>query len=91
MIYTFSGHSFRKQNENNIKHNGVLKIFFQLISLNSRSAAILVNDSCEFEVLNVKQDEDGNYIVLDVKIEDYPFLLINIYDISNDTPFFSQF
>ena len=38
-------------------------------------------------MLNVKQDEDGNYIVLEVKIEDYPFLLINIYDISNDTPF----
>ena len=53
-----------------------------------RSLPVLVNDNCEFELFNMKQDEGGTYIIFDVKIEDIPFLLINIYGPNNDTPIF---
>ena len=43
-------------------------------------------------MFNMKQDEGGNYIIFDVKIEDNPFSLINIYGPNNDAPiFFSPF
>ena len=61
------------------------KIVFSSFKSNARGVAILVNNNCEFELFNMKQDEGGNYIILNVKIEDIPFLLINIYVPNNDT------
>ena len=62
------------------------KNLFQLILVKLKEDAILVNDHCEFELFNMKQDEGGKYILLDVKIEDILFLLINTYGPNNDTP-----
>ena len=48
---------------------GVKKIF--LSSFKSfKSHLIPVNDNCEFELCNLKQDEGGNYNIFDVKIWD---------------------
>ena len=87
-IYFLQDTHFTKQDENVIKSQWGSKIFFSSFKPNSRGVAILVNDNCEFELFNMKQDEGGNYIILDVKIEDIPFLLINIYGPNNDTPIF---
>ena len=87
-IYFLKDTHFTKQDENVIKSQWGSKILFSSFKPNSRGVAILVNDNCEFELFNMKQDEGGNYIILDVKIEDIPFLLINIYGPNNDTPIF---
>ena len=87
-IYFLQDTQFTKQDENVIKSIWGSKIFFSSFKPNSRGVAILVNDNEEFELFNMKQNEGGNYIILDVKIEDIPFLQINIYGPNNDKPIF---
>lgn len=90
-IYMLQDTHFTKEDENIIKTQWGYKVFFSSFKSNARGVATLVNNNCEFKSLNVIQDDSGNYLILDVEIEDIPFLLINIYGPNNDRPqFYSE-
>lgn len=80
------------EDENIIKMRCGYKVFFSSFKSNARGVATLVNNNCEFKSLNVIQDDSGNYLTLDVKTEDIPFILIDMYGPINDRPqFYSEF
>ena len=56
------------------------KLFFSHGQSNSCGVAIgfIVNTS--FEVSNEKQDESGRMLILDLKVSNNDFLLINLYN-----------
>ena len=61
------------------------KLFFSQCQSNSCGVAIgfIVNTS--FEVSNRKQDESGRILILDVKVSDNDFLLINLCNANNES------
>ena len=64
------------------------KAFFSSFKSNSRGVAILFNNNCEVKISNEYKDNDGNYLILDVLVENIQFLLVNIYGPNSDRPNF---
>ena len=61
------------------------KLFFSHGQSNSCGVAIGFLGNTSFEVLNKKQDESGRILILDVKVSDKDFLLINLYNASKES------
>ena len=57
---------------------------------NSRSVAVLFNNSFEFKVREVQRDENGNFIIISLSAMDKELLLVNIYGQNKDNPAFYQ-
>ena len=55
---------------------------------NSRGVAILLNRNFEYEVLSCKQDKNGNYLNLLLKLTSMTINLITLYGPNNDCPSF---
>jgi hypothetical protein len=49
------------------------KAFFSSFKSNSRGVAILFNNNCEEKISNENKDNDGNYLILDVPVENIKF------------------
>ena len=54
-------------------------MFFSHGSSHSRGVLVLVRDQLDFNLQSLKVDEQGRSILLEAKIQDSPFLLLNIY------------
>jgi len=54
----------------------------------ARGVAVLFNNKFEYKILKTTTDPNGNYIVLDLKIENYIFTLVNLYGPNTDSPEF---
>ena len=59
--------------------------FFAHGQSNSCGVAIGFLGNTSFEVLNKKQDESGRILILDVKLSDNNFLLINLYNVNKES------
>ena len=46
---------------------------------NSKGVAIMFANDYEFQILNVFTDNEGRFIMIEVTINDHPFVLVNIY------------
>ena len=91
-VYFLQDTHFMEKDENMIRTQWGYKAFFSSFKSNSRGVAILFNNNCEVKIYNEFKDNEGNYLILDVIIEDIPFLLINIYGPNCDRPnFFFKF
>ena len=55
---------------------------------NSRGVAILFGNNFEHTVHNYIADEEGNYIIADLTVENSRFILINLYGPNKDCPAF---
>ena len=47
---------------------------------------ILINNNFEQKVKRIKTDNNGNFIMLDMVIDDKEITLVNIYGPDNDNP-----
>ena len=56
----------------------------------SRGVAILFNNNFEYNMFKVTPDEKGNFLSIEIKIENYIILLVNIYGPNCDSPDFFQ-
>ena len=63
--------------------------FFSTYTSNSRGICILF-DKCDFKVHRIKSDVSGNYIILDLTIQDKRVTLVSIYGPNSDQPSFYQ-
>jgi exonuclease III len=62
---------------------------FSLYSSNARGVAILINNKLDYTIHRYKTDPNGNFVALDITIDDYVrFTLINLYGPNDDTPEF---
>ena len=48
-------------------------------SNHSRGVLILINEQLQFKLKNTVIDDNGRYILLEMTIQDSPFLLLNLY------------
>lgn len=60
------------------------------ISPGKTGVAILFNNNFEYEIIQVTTDEIGNYSAIDLRIEKYNIILINIYGHNRDSPDFYE-
>ena len=61
------------------------KLFSSHGQRNSCEAAISFIGNTSFEVSNKKQDESGRILMLDMKVSDNDFLLINLYNSNKES------
>ena len=62
--------------------------FFSSHTSNSRGVAVLFNNTFEFKISKVIKGEDGNSLIIVVKINGYNFTFVNIYGPNRDDPDF---
>ena len=51
---------------------------------------VLMNNNFEQKVKRIKTDKNGNYIILDMVVQDKEFTLVNLYGPNNDNPQFYE-
>ena len=52
---------------------------------NSRGTTIFIGSKFEYSLKEVEKDDDGNLIVLNIKIQDMEFKIINLYGPNQDS------
>ena len=66
-------------------------IFLNGRKSNARGVAILLNNNFEYEILKSEQDTEGNFLYLQLKVQEEIFNIITIYGPNKDEPsFFDQ-
>ena len=74
--------------ESVIKAGWVYDIYFSSYTNMSRGVMVLMNNNFEQKVKRIKTDKNGDYIILDMVVQDKEFTLVNLYGPNNDN---SQF
>ena len=64
--------------------------FFSSFSSASAGVCILFNNNFQFEIIRKFSDQEGRYIIIDMKIDNKILTLVNIYAPNNDNPTFFQ-
>ena len=79
---------FNKQIENVIRAEWGYKALFSSFSTNSRGTAIFFKNNFQLEIHNYTTDPRGNFIIVDLSMDDHRLTLANIYAPNNDEPSF---
>ena len=79
-----------KEKEKQWAHEWGYKAFFSSGSSRSRGVAILIKNSFTFTIHQEKKDQEGNFIILDMTIQDYRLSLVAIYGPNGDSPAFFE-
>ena len=64
------------------------KCIFSSGTSNKRGVAILFKKNLDFTIHNHLSDPEGNFIIIDITVENHRFTLINLYGPNNDSPIF---
>ena len=64
------------------------KINYNLVIKNRRGVITLKNNNFEQKVQKVNVDKNGNYVILDITVQDKRFTLVNLYGPNQDNPNF---
>ena len=78
----------KKEKENKWREEWGYKGFFSSHTGNSRGIAILFNNTFPFTVHNEIYDKNGNYLILDVSIQECRMTLAALYGPNEDSPNF---
>ena len=62
--------------------------FFSCKSSNSRGVAILFGEGVKVEILKIKEDNEGNFILLHIRLFDHDITLVSLYGPNTDSPQF---
>ncbi|ESO98102.1 hypothetical protein LOTGIDRAFT_143124 [Lottia gigantea] len=89
-IYCLQDTHFTKNIESYVTGQWGYKCFFNSFSNNSRGVAILMNNNFDFEISKQYNDEGGNLIILNLKIENEAYTLVNLYGPNQDKPCFYE-
>ena len=88
-IYCLQETHFTENLEPYIRAEWGGNIVFNSYTSNSKGVCILFNNNLEYKIVNIKKDGEGNFILLDMIIEDKKKLtLVTIYGPNEDRPDF---
>ena len=87
-IYCLQDTHWVEDMENEISSNWNGKCFFSHKSSQARGVAILLNKNLDCVINNTKKDPNGNFLAIDIKIEDLNLTLISLYGPNEDSPSF---
>ena len=74
--------------ENLLKLTSNCNCFISGSRTNARGVAILLKENFAYKVIKFGPDKDGNYIYVDMELENISLKIINIYAPNTDTPSF---
>ena len=63
--------------------------WFSSFSSNSRGVGILIKANYKISINSVNRDPDGRFLILDVVIDGFHVILVNLYGPNSDEPEFS--
>ena len=90
-IYCLQDTHFIKENELRIRSEWGGNCEFSSFRSNSRGVCILFNNIFSYKIHRMNKDHYGNFITLDLSIDDHRFTLVSLYGPNNDNPtFFNQ-
>ena len=87
-IYCIQDIHCTEEQEMQFKRDWKGDIYISCGTNRSRGVAILFGGTLEYETIDVKKDNAGNYIILNIKIIDMEVCLVNIYGPNTDSPQF---
>lgn len=88
-VYCLQDTHFVEDIHNIVKSEwGFDKCFFSSYASNARGTAIIFNNTFDFKVHEYVCDENGNYVILNVTLENTQVTLVNIYGPNRDYPDF---
>ena len=79
---------FATNDKDNLRKEWGNECFFSCKSSNSRGVAILFGEGIEAEVLRVREDNEGNFIMLHIHLFDHDITLVSLYGPNIDSPEF---
>lgn len=74
--------------ENTVKSQWDGKSFFSAYTSNARGVCILFQKGSDVKIHKEITDTDGNFLILDVEMNNFRFNLLNLYGPNNDSPDF---
>ena len=90
-IYCVQDTHFTKDIENRVRCEWGFDAYFSSFSSNSRGACILFIKNIEYKITGQISDPNGNYLILDVKIDSKQIIRCSVYGPNQDTTsFFSN-
>ena len=72
--------------ENFIESQWGSHCLFSSHSSNSRGVAVLFNKNIDYKVHNHISDPEGNYLIVDLTVDNNRFTLVSLYGPNNDCP-----
>ena len=81
---------FIKSNERLILTEWGYKAIFSSFTSNSRGVAMFLQNTFQFNINETISDPSGNFILLDITIDDIQITIVNIYAPNNDSPQFFE-
>ena len=73
-----------------IKSEWGYEAYFSSYTTNSRGVMVLLNNTFEHKVNRVKQDRNGNFLILDLNIDGKNITLVTLYGPNEDNPKFYE-
>lgn len=87
-IYCLQETHFTEEMHSIITSKWGYKAFFNSSSSNKKGLAILINNNFEFTFVKLIVDDKGDYMILQLKMNDQTITLINLHSPNNDDPAF---
>ena len=89
-LYWLQDMHFMESDENLIRNLWDNDCIFSNFRSNAGGVAILLNKNLNYNIHNQISDNQGNYIILDISINNQHLSVINIYGPNTDNPKFFQ-
>lgn len=89
-IYCLQDTHFTQEQENDICSMWGDNCYFSSFSSNSRGVAILINSNFDYKVLREKKDLSGNFLALDIIVDNVRLTLVTVYGPNTDSPSFYE-
>ena len=89
-IYCLQDVHSTSSTENFIRTQWGNNAFFSSGTSNLRGVAILFNKNIDFKVHNIKSDKCGNFLIMDLTVDNNRFTLVNLYGPNIDSPMFFE-
>lgn len=75
---------FIEEIENNIRNEWGFEVVFNFYVFNLRGIVIFFSSNFEYNIYECVKDDNGNLLVLDIKIENKRLILVCIYGFNED-------
>ena len=87
-IYCLQDTHFTEKDQQSVQNLWGGECVFNSFSSSQRGVAILFNKNFEYKILEMKKDQDGNLLGLNIKLEENKITLITVYGPNTDSPDF---
>ena len=89
-IYCLQDSHFNPKLEKYVEAVWGYKCLFSSFKSNSRGVAVLLANNFDFKINHVTHDKNGNFLIVQFTTMEKQILLINVYGLDKDSPWFYE-